>query len=333
MKTKVDAITLEVMRNALQSVAEEMGVTLIRTALSINIKDRRDCSTAIYTVNGDLVAQAEHIPLHLGLMPTIMKEILKIYPKEKLNDGDAIVINDPYISGSHLPDVCIFSPVFYDGKLVAFAANLSHYSDIGGIVPGGMPITATEIFQEGIRIAPVKIRKQGILDEELIGFITNNVRTPHEWRGDMEAQLAANNVGDRRIKELIDKYGLDHVVEYMEEIMNYSERRFLARLKEMPNGEYSFEDVLEVNSNEDSAESTIPIKVKVSVVDDQIEIDFTGTGAQIKGSLNCTRAVTTACVYYAVKAMTDPEIPSNSGAYRPIKVIAPLGTIVNPRFP
>ena len=146
MKTKVDAITLEVMRNALQSVAEEMGVTLIRTALSINIKDRRDCSTAIYTVNGDLVAQAEHIPLHLGLMPTIMKEILKIYPKEKLNDGDAIVINDPYISGSHLPDVCIFSPVFYDGKLVAFAANLSHYSDIGGIVPGGMPITATEIF-------------------------------------------------------------------------------------------------------------------------------------------------------------------------------------------
>lgn len=333
MKSNVDAITLEVMRNALQSVAEEMGVTLIRTALSINIKDRRDCSTAIYTVNGDLVAQAEHIPLHLGLMPTIMKEVLKIYPKEKLDDGDAIVINDPYISGSHLPDVCIFSPVFYDGVLVAFAANLSHHSDVGGIVPGGMPITATEIFQEGIRIAPMKIRKKGILDEELIGFITNNVRTPHEWRGDMEAQLAANNVGDRRIKELIAKYGLEHIKEYMEEIMDYSERRLLGRIKEMPSGEYSFQDELEVNSNDDTEQKTIPIKVTVTVKETEIEVDFTGTGPQIKGSLNCTRAVTMACVYYAIKAMTDPEIPSNSGAYRPIKVKAPLGTIVNPKFP
>ncbi|NLV81593.1 MAG: hydantoinase B/oxoprolinase family protein [Synergistaceae bacterium] len=333
MQTKVDAITLEVMRNALQSVAEEMGVTLIRTALSINIKDRRDCSTAIYSLNGDLVAQAEHIPLHLGIMPTIMKGILKVYPKEKLKDGDAIVINDPYVSGSHLPDVCIFSPVFYDEKLVAFAANLAHHSDIGGIVPGGMPINATEIFQEGIRIAPVKIRKEGVIDEELVGFITNNVRTPSEWRGDMEAQLAANNVGDRRIKELIEKYGLDHLMEYMEEIMNYSERRFLSRLKEMPKGEYSFEDALEINCNDDSVEKTIPIKATISVHEDEIVVDFTGTGGQIKGSLNCTLAVTTACVYYAIKAMTDPGIPSNSGAYRNIKVVAPLGTIVNPKFP
>ena len=330
MSRSFDAITLEVMRNALQSVAEEMGVTLIRTALSINIKDRRDCSTAVYTSKGDLVAQAEHIPLHLGLMPTIMKEILKIYPKEKLQDGDAIVINDPYVSGSHLPDVCVFCPIFCDNELVAFAANLAHHSDVGGIAPGGMPITATEIFQEGIRIAPVKIRKSGVLDQELIGFITNNVRTPHEWRGDMEAQLAANNVGDKRIKELVKKYGIAHVKEYMEEILNYSERRMLARIKEMPKGTFFFEDNLEIGEN---PEDILPIKVAVTIGDESIAVDFEGTGSQMKGSLNCTKAVTTACVYYAVKAMMDHEIPSNSGAFRPVSVNAPKGTIVNPNFP
>lgn len=330
MAGNIDAITLEVMRNALQSVAEEMGVTLIRTALSINIKDRRDCSTAVYTASGDLVAQAEHIPLHLGLMPTIMKEVLKTYPKEKLEEGDAIVINDPYVSGSHLPDVCVFSPIFSDGEIVAFAANLSHHSDVGGIAPGGMPITATEIFQEGVRIPPVKIRKKGVIDEELLALITNNVRMPHEWRGDMEAQLAANNVGDKRIKELVAKYGLSHVKEYMEEIIYYSERRMLARIEEIPNGTYTFEDRLEIGSEPDDL---LPIKVAVTIRDREIIVDFTGTGAQMKGSLNCTKSVTTACVYYAVKAMTDHEIPSNSGAFRPVSVIAPKGSVVNPNFP
>ena len=259
MERKVDAITLEVMRNALQSIAEEMGVTLIRTALSINIKDRRDCSTAIYTANGDLVAQAEHIPLHLGLMPSIMKAVLKVYPKENLKEGDAIIINDPYLSGSHLPDVCIFTPVFWEDRLIAFAANLSHYSDIGGSVPGGFLVSATEIFQEGIRIPPTKIRKAGVLDEELINFITHNVRTPSEWRGDMEAQLAANNVAERRIKEFVAKYGVDHVVEYMEEIMNYSERRILAKIQEMPKGTFEFTDTLEVNFD-NNIEKPTPIK-------------------------------------------------------------------------
>ena len=332
MERKVDAITLEVMRNALQSIAEEMGVTLIRTALSINIKDRRDCSTAIYTANGDLVAQAEHIPLHLGLMPSIMKAVLKVYPKENLKEGDAIIINDPYLSGSHLPDVCIFTPVFWEDRLIAFAANLSHYSDIGGSVPGGFLVSATEIFQEGIRIPPTKIRKAGVLDEELINFITHNVRTPSEWRGDMEAQLAANNVAERRIKEFVAKYGVDHVVEYMEEIMNYSERRILAKIQEMPKGTFEFTDTLEVNFD-NNIEKPTPIKVAITVKDKELIVDFTGTGPQIAGALNCTYAVTVACVYYAVKAMTDPEIPSNSGAYRPITVIAPLGTIANPKFP
>lgn len=326
----IDSITLEVMRNALQSVAEEMGVTLIRTALSINIKDRRDCSTAIYTAEGELVAQAEHIPLHLGLMPTVIKAVLAQYPVEKLEQGDAIVINDPFISGSHLPDVCVFSPVFYGGRLVAIVANLAHHSDIGGIAPGGMPITATEIFQEGVRIPPCKLRKRGVVDEELLNLITNNVRTPHNWRGDFEAQLACNNVGEKRIVELADKYGAEFVKTYMEEMINYSERRMLARIAEMDKGEFTFEDFLEIG---DKPEDVTPIRVAVKIRDKSILVDFTGSGPQMKGSLNCTRGVTLACVYYAVKAMTDPEVPSNSGAFRPIEVITPLGSIVNPRFP
>jgi len=329
-KITVDGVTLEVMRNALQSVAEEMGVTLIRTALSINIKDRRDCSSAIYTANGELVAQAEHIPLHLGLMPSVIKAVLKKISVEELEPGDAITINDPFISGSHLPDVCVFSPVFYEGTLVAIVANLAHHSDIGGIAPGGMPITATEIFQEGVRIPPVKLRKRGVIDEELLSLITNNVRTPHNWRGDFEAQLACNNVGEKRIIELVEKYGVDFIKTYMDEIIIYSERRMLARIAKMEKGEFSFEDYLETGSK---AGEVTPIKVTVKIRDDSILVDFTGTGSQMKGSLNCTRGVTLACVYYAIKAMTDPEIPSNSGAFRPIEVITPPGSIVNPNFP
>jgi N-methylhydantoinase B len=328
--TAIDAVTLEVMRNALQSVAEEMGVTLIRTALSINIKDRRDCSTAIYTANGELVAQAEHIPLHLGLMPTVIKTVLAQYPVEQLEPGDAIVINDPFISGSHLPDICVFSPVFYHGELVAIVANLAHHSDIGGIAPGGMPITATEIFQEGVRIPPVKLRKRGVVDQELLSLITNNVRTPYNWRGDFEAQLASNNVGEKRIIELTEKYGAGFVKIYMEEMINYSERRMLARIAEMKNGEYTFEDFLETGVNPGEV---LPIRVSVKIRDESILVDFTGSGEQMKGSLNCTRGVCLACVYYAVKAMTDPDVPSNAGAFRPIEVITPLGSIVNPRFP
>ncbi len=329
MTVKIDAITLEVMRNALQSIAEEMGVTLVRTAFSPNIKDRRDCSTAVYNGNGELVAQAEHIPLHLGLMPTVIKEVLKIFPIENLEPGDAIIINDPYISGSHLPDVCIFSPVFNDKEVIAIVANLAHHVDIGGMSPGGMPVNSTEIFQEGLRISPVKIRKKGEVNHDILNFLLNNVRTSFEFKGDLEAQLAANNVGERRIYELAEKYGSQFLKEYMNEIMNYSERRMRTKIKEMGVGEYSFEDYMEGSSSEDN----ITIRATVKVNEDNVEVDFTGTSPQVDASLNSTRAVTLACVYYAIKAMADPEVPPNEGAFRPIKVITPSGTVVNPRFP
>ncbi len=326
----VDPITLEVMRNACQSVAEEMGAALVRTALSPNIKDRRDCSTAIYTGQGDLVAQAEHIPLHLGLMVSVVRKTLEKYPIDRLEPGDAIITNDPYISGSHLPDVVMITPVFMEGECIALLANLAHHVDIGGIVPGGMPTISTEIFQEGIRIPPVKLRKRGTVDEEILSVITNNVRTSYEMRGDFQAQLAANNVGERRIREVISKYGVETTRFYMDAIMDYAERRMRGAVKDLPEGTYTFEDFLEGDGLTDDL---LKIRAALTVEGGRVKVDFTGTDAQSRGSVNCTRAVTLACVYYALKSAIGPGLPSSGGTFRPVEVKTPEGTLVNPRFP
>ncbi|MGD2270602.1 MAG: hydantoinase B/oxoprolinase family protein [Desulfobacterales bacterium] len=326
----MDPITLEVMRNAFQSAAEEMGAALIRTALSTNIKDRRDCSTAIYTSGGHLVAQAEHIPLHLGLMVSVVEKTLERFSLDDLEPGDAIITNDPYISGSHLPDICMITPLFVEGQCLALLANLAHHVDIGGIAPGGMPTISTEIFQEGLRIPPVKLRKRGEVDEQILELIMNNVRTSYETYGDFQAQLAANNVGERRLRETISKYGVSVVSYYMDEIINYAERRMRNRIRQLPKGVYSFEDYLE---GDGLSEDLLKIKVTLAIDEDQILVDFTGTDSQARGSVNSTRAVTLACVYFALKSAIDPDIPSSQGTFRPVKVVTPAGSLVNPSFP
>jgi N-methylhydantoinase B len=318
------------MRNAFQSVAEEMGAALIRTALSPNIKDRRDCSTGIYAASGELIAQAEHIPLHLGLMPSVVKSTLKRFPVDRLQPGDAIITNDPYVSGSHLPDICIISPLFIEDRCVGILANLAHHVDIGGIAPGGMPTISTEIFQEGLRIPPIRIRKSGRVDEEILALITTNVRTSRESLGDSQAQLAANNVGERRLREIITKYGQEMTLHYMEELINYSERQMLARLKELPGGVFIFEDYLEGDGLSDDR---LTIKATVTIGRQKITVDFTGSSPQTRGSVNCTRAVTLACTFYALKSAIDPELPSTGGTFRPVEIITPKGSIVNPEFP
>lgn len=327
---KVDPITLEVMRNVLQSIAEEMGAALIRTALSSNIKDRRDCSSGIYTIDGGLVAQAEHIPLHLGLMPAVVKKVIEYFPPESLKPGDAIIVNDPFVSGSHLPDISVIAPVFYDGKPVAMVANLAHHVDVGGMTPGSLPVQATEIFQEGLRIPPMKIRKEGVLNEELIGFIKHNVRTPREFEGDLHAQIAGCNVGEHRLYDVFRKYGAETMELYMNGLMDYSENRMRAELKKLPNGSWEFEDYLE---SDGQMEGKIPVHCKITISDGDVTVDFTGSSKQVKGCINSTRAVTMACVYYAFKAVCDPDIPSNEGAFRAVKVITEKGSIVDPVFP
>lgn len=330
MALKVDPVLLEVLRNAFQSITEEMSGALIRSAYSTNIKDRRDCSCALYTKEGDLVAQAENIPLHLGLMPNVVKAVLKVYPIDHLEKGDGVIINDPYISGSHLPDLTLMSPVFVEDNLVALVANMAHHVDVGGMAPGSMATKATEIFQEGFRIPPVKIQKKGKLDEEILRIIETNTRTSYITSGDIKAQTAANNVGIRRIIELINERGMEVVLRYFTEVMDYSERRMKESIKKIPDGEYFFEDYLEGDGITDDL---IKIKAVIRVEDEYIEVDFTGTDNQVKGPVNCTRAVTHACVYFAIKSIVDPGVPPNEGAYKPIKIVTPEGTLVNPKPP
>ncbi|MEK3935714.1 hydantoinase B/oxoprolinase family protein [Sporosarcina sp. FSL W7-1349] len=326
----IDGITLEVMKNAFYSIAEEMGVALIRTALSTNIKDRVDCSTAIYTKHGELVAQAEHVPLHLGLMPSVVQEVLKMYPEDELNEGDAILINDPYISGSHLPDIFMISPIFYKGELIALAANIAHHVDVGGLTPGSMSVKATEIFQEGLRLPAIRVRKGGQLDREVIRLLEKNVRTGEEVLGDIYAQLAANSIAEKRLIELVEKYSTDHIYFCMQEIMDYSDRRMRAAIQEVKEGTYQFEDILE---GDGITEDPILIKVQISVKGDEIVVDFTGSDKQARGPVNSTHGVTSACVFYAVKSLLEPDVPPNAGTYRSIQIVAPKGSIVNPEFP
>jgi N-methylhydantoinase B len=327
---KADPVTLEVLRNAFQSAAEEMGVTLTRTALSPNIKDRRDCSTAIYTPGGELVAQAEHIPLHLGLMPAVVKKVLEFYPAGEMSPGDAFISNDPYVSGSHLPDVCIILPVFAGDSLLAIVANLAHHVDVGGATPGSMSTTATEIFQEGIRIPPVRLGRGGQLNRDLLAVLAHNVRTAEEFRGDIQAQLSANVVGAQRVEKLARKFGVEKLQFYMREIIDYAERRFRAALREIPAGTYRFSDFLE---GDGLGGELIEIVAAVRVGDGGVTVDFTGTSPQVRGPVNATRGVTLACVYFAVKAVADPDLPSSEGIARVIEVVTPPGTLVNPRFP
>ena len=327
----MDAITLEVMRNRFFAITEEMGAALIRTAYSTNIKDRRDCSCALFNVNGDTIAQAEHIPVHSGVLPWGVKGALKHIDKSALRPGDAIMHNDPFIGGTHLPDIIIFAPIFYKGELVAFVGNLAHHVDVGGKVPGSLTPDATEIFHEGICFPPVKIKKEGKIDPEIFGMFRANIRTKYESGGDLMAQIAANNVGEKRFEELCDEMGVDVVLEAVTELENYCDRRMAAELEKLPAGTFTFEDSLEG----DGVTTTEPLKIKATVTTGgpQIKIDFTGTCPQVTGPLNCVRPMALACIYYVVRAMTDPTIPPNSGTYRRFEVITPEGSLVNAVYP
>ena len=238
MSNSIDPISVEVMRNALMSISDEMAAALVRTAYSSNIKDRRDCSCAIYMANGEVVAQSEiGIPLHLGVMPGAVRSVLARFPLGTLKPGDGVLYNNPYPLGpGHLNDLTLVSPVFFEGVPVALVANQAHYVDVGGFAPGSMPFGVTEIFQVGLQIPPVKIFKERVLDEEILSILRENVRTKIEFKGDLFAQYAANNVGEQRLQELFKKYDIETVAAHMDEIMNYSERRIRAGIKKIKDG-------------------------------------------------------------------------------------------------
>ncbi len=324
----IDAITLEVLRHALTAVAEEMNANLIRSAYSPNIKERRDCSSALFDAAGQMVSQAESIPVHLGAMPYSVAAAVAAV--DSFSPGDIVVLNDPYVGGAHLPDITFVAPVFAGDRLVAFAANRAHHADVGGKEPGSLSGDTVEIYQEGLRIPPVRLWRGGTVDRDLLELILLNVRTPVERWGDLRAQRAACRTGVERLTEVIERYGLDRVSDGMAAILNYSERRMRGEIERMPDGTAEFADVLDDDGVEGGP---IPVRVTVTIEGDRISFDFTGTAEQVRGPVNAVLAVTSSATFYAVRAMTDPEIPPNAGCYRPVEIVVPAGSLVNPTPP
>jgi N-methylhydantoinase B len=326
----VDPVTLEVVRNGLAATAEEMNATLVRTGYSPNIKERRDCSTAIFDADGRMVSQAETMPVHLGAMPFSVAAAVEAYPPETLASGDAILLNDPFRGGAHLPDLTLVSPVFRDGDVVAYVANRAHHADIGGSHAGSVAADSTEIYQEGLRIPPVQIAQGGDLDEDLLSVILANVRTPTERRGDLRAQLAANETGRHRAAELFDRYGIDTVLDVLSAVMEYSEQRMRQSIADLPDGETSFEDVLD---DDGRGNTNLPVVATITVDGSDLTVDFDGTAAQTDGPINAVYAVTASATYYAVRTVTDPDIPPNHGCYRPVTIRTPSRSLVDPDPP
>lgn len=316
----IDPITVEVIGSAFMSIVEEMGTSLIRASYSTNIKERRDCSTILFDIKGRTLAQAEHIPIHLGSLMGLVEEVLRRHGLEGIRSGDMFVGNDAYTGGgTHLPDIVVLSPVFIEGKIVAFVANLSHHADF---VDRGH----AHIYQEGLRIPPVKIFDGGELREDVLEFILLNCQVPHERLGDLRAQFAANQLGIRRVQRLHEKYGSAVVAAAGDALLDYAERQTRAGIAQLPNGVYCFEDRFDCNEMDIDE---LVFKIRIEVRDDEIELDFRGNPPQVRAGLNMVWTALLATSYYGVKIVVDPTILPNAGMYRPIHVIADPGTILN----
>jgi N-methylhydantoinase B len=324
----VDKTTVEVIRGALVYAAEEMGIALKKSAYSPNIKERMDHSCALFDPKRRLIAQAEHIPVHLGSMAFAVREGLAAY-KGTLGPGDMILLNDPYLSGTHLPDLTLIAPIYHVDRLIGYAANKAHHTDVGGKAPGSIAGDSTELYQEGLIIPPVKFVKSGAIDPELSWLIRSNVRTPEVQMGDLRAQIAANYTGIRRVLELTEKYGAHVLHTSMEDIMDYSERRMRAAISGMPGGVYEASDYMEDVPGWGLAE----IRVRVTVEGGGISFDYSGTCPQVEAPINAPLGVTIAGIYYTLITVTDPTIPVNDGCFRPVTLIIPEGTMTNPRRP
>jgi N-methylhydantoinase B/oxoprolinase/acetone carboxylase alpha subunit len=311
---------LQVLISRLTGVAEEMGAVLRRAAFSPNIKERADCSAALFTPSGELLVQAEHIPVHLGSMPASVGAAIEAFG-DALDPGDQVVLNDPFAGGTHLNDITLVAPCVVEGDLVGWAANRAHHADVGGSAPGSIPADATEIYQEGLRIPPT------ILDDGVRRLLLANSRTPTERIGDLDAQVGANVVG---VERLADIAGADAP---LAEVVDYGERRMRAALAALPDGTWRADDVLDSTGAAPEQQRPARVAVVVSVTGDEATFDFTGTDPQARGNVNAVEAVTVSAVSYALRAAVDPSIPANGGALRPVRVVAPAGTIVAARPP
>ncbi|MUV49322.1 hydantoinase B/oxoprolinase family protein [Haloarcula sp. CBA1122] len=321
----IDPVTLEILRNQLESVATEMGHVLIRGAYSPNIKERQDCSTALFDASGRMVAQAEHIPVHLGAMPDAVDIVLQKDPKP----GDVFIVNDPFAGGTHLPDITLVSTIAPNDEIVGYAVSRAHHADVGGSSPGSMPPGAQEIYEEGLRLPAVRLVDGGEPNEAVHDLIRANVRTPDEREADLRAQRAANARAEERIGELLEEHGAT-LLDAFDAVIEYSRERVEAELDGLPDGTYRAQDILEGDGVTDT---DIPIEVAVTIDGASIAVDFDGTADQVAGNLNAPLSVAKSAVYFVVRAITDPEIPPNHGCYEPVSVSVPEGSILDPKPP
>src|SRR5437588_6649726 len=319
----MDPVTLQVMVGALRAACEEMGVVLVRAAHSANIKERRDASTALFDARGEMAMQAEHIPVHLGAMPAAVEAVRAEDPDE----GDAWVLNDPYRGGTHLPDITVVSPVHVEGELAGYAASRAHHADVGGRIPGSMPADSRRLDEEGVVLEPTRLVRRGELDREVLGRIVERMRGPSQRVADLRAQLAANRAGAARLAELAGRHGLDTVREAMAATLDYAERRTRAAIARLGAGEREASDGLE------APEGDLELRLRARVDGDSLSLDFTGSADQHEGNMNCPLAVTLSACYFAVRVLADPDVPPCAGAYRPVEVIAPSGSVLNARPP
>ena len=325
-----DPIEFELFKNAIFSIADEMALTITRTTYSGVLKDNMDFSTAFADANGKLVAQGLTLPGHLGSIPTALDATLRHFADD-MQPGDIFIMNDPFDGGMHLPDIFIFKPLYVDGKCLAFAATICHHTDVGGRVAGSNASDSTEIYQEGLRIPPLKFYEAGKRNETIMAFIEKNVRVPVKVFGDLRAQLAACHIAERQFLELVERYGADKVESYMQEVIDYAERLTRAAISELPDGEFSFEDWID----DDGIDYGKPIRlfVKLTKQGDSLKADWTGTAPQVKGAINNTLSFTKAATYCAIRSVLPGGIPNNEGVFRAIEVTAPAGTIANMVLP
>ena len=324
----LDPVTLEVMNNRLSAIAEEMGVVLARTGYSPNIKEREDFSCAVFDGEGALVAQAAHIPVHLASTSLSVQAAIA---ELSLAPGDVAMLNDPYGGGTHLPDVTVVAPVFLDGGKSPFGyvANRAHHADIGGMAPGSMAL-ATEIYQEGFRLPPVRIVRAGEIDHDVLALFLANTRVREEREGDLRAQLASLSVGASRLRDAVAAQGRERVTRAMRALQEYSARLMAAELRKLPSGTYRARDVLD---DDGFGGDPVPIEVAVRIRGGRAVVDFTGTAPQVRGSLNANRAITLSATFYVMKCLATEDVPANDGLMRPIRLVAPEGTVVNARMP
>ena len=323
----VDPIELELMRNFFEAAASEMGITLQRVAFSANIKERRDFSCAIFDVDGQLLAQAAHIPVHLGSMPASVDAVRqRLGP---LADGDVAIVNDPFAGGTHLPDITIVSPICVAGNVIGYAANRAHHADVGGSSPGSMTLSRS-IDEEGIRIEPSLLHRNGERDEGLLQRILDAVRTPDERLGDLDAQFAANTVGARAIERLVAREGVEKMRTYGRALLDYSQTFMSRTIASIPPGSYDFSDVMD---DDGAGSDSIPIRVRLIIEGDRATVDFRDSADQLPGCINCPEAVTRSAVYYCFACLLDEQVPFNAGCFRNIQVLTRPGTLVHATYP